>query len=242
MFKSKEGGDGNRRKRDRVAVSSKSTVLVAIIWSDNETEYVTLVDTSTNGLKFRLKERSLTALKMGQEVQLTVRLDASTAAIQITAIVRRIEEEKTTCAYACELTDKTGLVKAGSPRLWELFNRRGSFRVKAPSGKTCPIIKNVSGGKMHKGELLNISTDGLAMRVSIDSTFEIGQSAKLTFELLKSMNKFVLAAEVVHQSTIRGNVVLGLQFAPNSSETIERQLIDYVNARQIVMIGDRDDD
>ncbi|MFT7618400.1 MAG: c-di-GMP-binding flagellar brake protein YcgR [Planctomycetota bacterium] len=227
------------QRRDHYRASrGRPDVLVAITWPNKQSESVILMNTSSGGLKFSLKERSLTALKVGQELPLSLKLNATTPAIKVGVVVRRVEGGKSEEAYACQFVDVGGLTAAKSEGLWKLFNRRGAFRVTAPiERKLARLVAMKTDGFSHNGILRNISTGGFSMEVPQDTEFEIGASAKCAFALKDSKNPLYVTAEIRHRTPVKGKVLLGFEFKPELKGALEDQVSDFVSMRQVLLIN-----
>lgn len=212
-------------------------VRITIVWANKESEDVVLVESAAGGLKFYLKERSLTCLKKDQELTLKIKVASSVPAYKVAAVVWSIEETEARLGYTCYFSDSFNSDKK-SPLFWQLFNRREAFRVHPPSGKTCPAVTLCVGADVITHDLADIGASGLAMVVPHAAKFTIGETAIVSLRLIQTHEEFSLCVKIRHRSFVRGKVIIGLEVDPTTDVEILQEIMFYVTMRQIVVMSD----
>lgn len=197
---------------------------------------IALINLDLEGAVFALDPPQQGTVAAGDKVRLRIRMKRASRALETQATVAQCDSRQDRQLCRAVFADPERFKRQLDHSFFERFNRRMTFRVSPDPEEVIAVSASWKNGAC-RGELLNISTSGMALRVDAEAVACLGGQRKIELDFnlpgadpalcLPGTIAYIKALPKGHRIGIKFNYARKLGFHPQ-----EAAIARYVMAQQ----------
>lgn len=227
----------NIRRQYRVSSEYENIISVSVGRPSTPQVPARCINLCVGGMRVLLESDSNFRLATGEVAYLCLTSPYLDSAITMPGLVRGKEEHEEGISYGFEFIDWLGLVAKLPPELKTLFNQRGEYRTEVGPGNLI-LIEGITTPSRVKGELQDISPNGLSFRAPIDTEEVLAPFYKVRVSFLVPGNPAQLTfnATIRYCEQIDGHSLNGIFFDAKRTTNFQKmqEVISEYMAREFI--------
>ncbi|MEM7515400.1 MAG: PilZ domain-containing protein [Planctomycetota bacterium] len=225
-----------QRTQYRVAAAGALSIVAELQRASGKRARARVLDTSAGGASLAFTGIPMRELEKGTVLDLWFLEAGAARQLHVQGDIRRVEIEGREIVCGIAFKDVHDFYAELTPRMWERFNRRKSYRAR-PEARDEVRVEVHEAGQSFDYAITDVSVLGLGFGVPPEyaSRFRDGQRMRLVLTLPGAVEPAYLAAHLVHRTAFGLDDRHGVEFDPKATDAfVEQQelLLGWIVDRQ----------